>query len=364
MIKIAVAAVLGIHGLIHLMGFAKGFGLAEVEALSLPISRGWGAVWAAAGVGVVAAVIAWLAHAGWWWMLGAPALIASQVAIIAFWSDARFGTIGSVVLLIAVVLGFGAWRFAGRAEAAIERLTAGAPAIAPVAVSPGDLEELPAPVRRWLEGAGVVGRVRDRTVFITQRGEMQTSRGGRWMRFRAEQWVAVAGSPGFVWVADVDGPLGVTIAGLDQYVADEGATRIELLSLIPVVDERGPTIDQGALVRYLAEMIWYPSAALGPDVSWEAIDASSARATLRRGELEVAGVFRFDDRGRAVGFEARRYRDDQLRDWVIDNDPASFRELAGVLVPTRSTVSWVDGGDEPWTWLRLEIATLRRIGGT
>src|SRR5229473_2026019 len=38
-------ALLGVHGLIHLMGFAKAFGYADLPQLTQPISRAWGVVW-------------------------------------------------------------------------------------------------------------------------------------------------------------------------------------------------------------------------------------------------------------------------------------------------------------------------------
>jgi hypothetical protein len=35
-------ALIGVHGLIHLIGFAKGFGYADLPQLTQPISRAWG----------------------------------------------------------------------------------------------------------------------------------------------------------------------------------------------------------------------------------------------------------------------------------------------------------------------------------
>jgi len=43
-----------LHGLIHLMGFAKAFGYAELPQLTQPISREWGVLWLLAGGLVVA----------------------------------------------------------------------------------------------------------------------------------------------------------------------------------------------------------------------------------------------------------------------------------------------------------------------
>lgn len=268
-----------------------------------------------------------------------------------------------VVLLataLAAGVAFGRRRFAARADSEVARFAERAPATGGDVVTAGDLAALPAPVARWLERSGAVGRPRSQTVRLSQRGELQPRPGADWMPFRAEQWVLVD-DPAFLWIAHVAGPFGLHLAGRDRYLDGRGSMRIELLSLVPVVDAAGPTIDQGALVRFLAEMMWYPSAALSPAVTWESIDPTSARATIRHGGLEVSGVFRFED-GDPMGFEARRYRDGELETWIVDNAPDAFGEHDGVRVPTRSTITWRDDGGETWTWLRLEVVSLERDG--
>jgi hypothetical protein len=357
--KWLVVLVLLVHGLIHALGFVKAFGLADIEQLRQPISRPWGMLWGACALVLVAAAAARIAGGPWWWTLAAPGVVASQVVIVAFWTDARFGTFANVVLLVPVVLGFGSSRFAARVEAEVGRLAERAGAGEVAVVEARELEALPPPVQTWLGRAGVVGRPRARTVHLTQRGELQTAPDGEWTPFTAEQYV-LAHDPTFVWIAEVDGRFGLRMAGLDHYLDGRGAMRIELLSLVPVVDRSGPTIDQGALVRFLAEAMWYPSAALEPYLRWEAVDDRRARATIRRGGVVASGVFRFDEGGDVVGFEARRYRDDTLEDWLIDNDPEAFGELDGVRVPTRSAITWRDAAGQRWTWLRLEITSLER----
>ena len=54
MLRWALIGLLILHGLIHLMGFAKAFGYAELPQLTQPISRDWGVVWLLAGGLVVA----------------------------------------------------------------------------------------------------------------------------------------------------------------------------------------------------------------------------------------------------------------------------------------------------------------------
>ncbi len=357
MVAVIITALLLVHGLIHAMGFAKAFGLAELASLTQPIGHGWGSAWGACAALLVAAGIARGAGATWWWMLATPGVVASQVLVVAFWTDAKAGTIVNVALLIPVLVGFGTWRFATRVDDAVAQLgmsnTVGA------VVTRRDLADLPPPVARWLESAGAVDRPRDRALTLTQRGSLQTEPGSDWLGFSARQWFAVD-DPGLAWAADVDGPFGTHLAGLDRYIDGAGSMRIEAMSLVAVVDATGPTIDQGALVRFLAETAWFPSAALAPYIEWTPIDDASARATMRWGDVEASGAFRFAPNGDVVGFEARRYRDDELATWIVDNDPAGFAVLGGVRVPTRSTVTWVDDDGSRWTWLRLEVKSIRR----
>jgi Family of unknown function (DUF6544) len=39
-------------------------------------------------------------------------------------------------------------------------------------------------------------------------------------------------------------------------------------------------MDQSSMMRYLSEMMWFPSAFLADNISFEAVDATSARVTL------------------------------------------------------------------------------------
>ena len=81
-------ALLGMHGLIHLMGFAKGFGYADLPQLTQPISRAWGLAWLVAAL-LVTTTTAMLAFgARSYWIAGAFALLVSQAVILSAWRDA------------------------------------------------------------------------------------------------------------------------------------------------------------------------------------------------------------------------------------------------------------------------------------
>jgi hypothetical protein len=107
-----VVILLALHGLIHLMGFVKEWKLAEIPALtgrtlvplSAPVSRVLGAGWLVAAVALLAAAGALALGRDAWLGLALAGVALSQLLIVAWWHDARFGTIANVLLLGAVVI--------------------------------------------------------------------------------------------------------------------------------------------------------------------------------------------------------------------------------------------------------------------
>jgi hypothetical protein len=358
--SIGFSVVVFLHGLIHLMGFIKAFNLAAIQQLTLDISRPAGLLWLAAAVLFTATATALLLGRSWWWLIAAAALVLSQVLIIMYWRDAKFGSIANAIVLAGVILGYGSWSFGLQA---VENRRALLEAASPEGkiISAETVAGLPPVVQTWIGKSGVIGKKSSRIVHLKQQGEMRTKPDGKWMPFTAAQWFT-ASNPGFVWHADVEAPFGIRLAGLDTYREGKGHMLIKLLSLIPVVDARGDEIDQGAMVRYLAEIIWFPSAALSDYIKWEQVDATAARATMTAGGTSATGTFHFSPRGDVLKFTAKRYysRNDQttLEDWIITIDPDSYSSFSGVRIPTRSTVTWkLKDGD--FTWLRLRITEIQ-----
>ena len=103
---IAFAAFLVVHGMIHLLGFAKAFGLAELPQLHQPVSTLMGPLWLIAALLFVAAGVCLLVWPRGWWALGAIAIVVSLVAIVPSWSDAKFGALADVIALAGVIFGF------------------------------------------------------------------------------------------------------------------------------------------------------------------------------------------------------------------------------------------------------------------
>lgn len=90
-----------VHGLIHLMGVAEGWGLADVEQLTEPVGGGVAVLWLMAALGVLGAAVMTALRVQGWWLVTAAAAVVSQVAIFTSWGDAMAGTAANVLMIAA-----------------------------------------------------------------------------------------------------------------------------------------------------------------------------------------------------------------------------------------------------------------------
>jgi hypothetical protein len=348
------AGIVGLHGLIHLLGAAKGLGWAEVSSLEATISPGAGVAWLAAAVLMMVTTVAYLSNAHWWWIPGVVALAVSQTLIVMSWQAAWAGTTINVLLLIGCVLAYGSWQFQSMVQGELASLTKDA---TEVRVSEEDLADLPEPVQRWLQTSGALDKPASETTSLSQTGRLKTEPGGNWMPVRANQTVSVQ-PPAFLWTASVEAVPQIHLAGRDKFIDGHGEMLIKLLSLVPVAHSTGNEIDQGALVRYLSEMVWYPRAATQDYIEWEEVDDHHAEATMQYKGVEGTGVFTFAD-GRPVRFEADRFYDRPngatKERWVVEM--SKHKELGGLMVPTKAAVTWKL--DPDFTWYELQISSLK-----
>ncbi len=322
--RVALSILIAVHGLIHLMGFAKAFELASLEALRLPVSRPAGVVWLVAALlllGAATALLLW--PRGFWW-LGAAGLATSQVLIVMAWSDARFGTVANVIGLAAVAYGAFAWGpFGLRAEYEArvrEALTASPTSSGGGPIAEADLAPLPAPVQRYLRHAGVVGTPRVRGFRARMTGRIRSAADAPWMPFQAEQHNLYDPPRRFFWMEATRA--GLPVDGLHAY-DDRGASmRVRLLSMIPVVDVRGPEMTRTETVTVLNDIcLFAPGRLLDPAIRWRELDSNRVLATYVNGPNTVRATLVFDDTGALVDF--------------VSDDRPSLAEDGVTLLPQR-----------------------------
>lgn len=362
--RLLFALVVLLHGSIHLLGFVGELSLTKIEGITPstlppPWRQVLGVCWLLVTLLFLGAFATFLLRWPSWWMLGLPAVVFSQLLIFIYWSDAKVGTLANLIMIVPVLLALGASRFDARVDREVLSLFEGANG-STATVTESDLEALPAPVSRWLERTGVIGASRVRTTRLKQSGLMRTEPEGAWLPAEARQYFSID-PPAFSWRVHVTMMKVLPIEGRDAYVDGRGHMLITLGGLVPFVDGRGDEIDQGTLLRFLGEIMWTPTAALTPFVEWAPIDATHARATMRHGGISADGIFSFDEEGRMVSMEARRFmgsgKGAVLTDWFAE--VTAWQRFHGIELPSEGQVSWrLPEGEftyDQWTITELDF---------
>lgn len=207
------------------------------------------------------------------------------------------------------------------------------------------LSTLPVPVRRYFQNVLTDGRPMLRTVRLEQKGRLKISpEAAEWSAFYARQSVS-AQTPGFVWDARIKVAPMAHVRVRDAYVGGKASGEVSLLSLIPLgSDSHKPELDAGALYRYLAEAVWYPTALLpASGVQWLAVDDNRAVATLRVQDAVASLEFRFNDAGEVTGvYTTERYG---LFNGRYEQHPwegrfSDYQRVGGMKIPMQGEVGW------------------------
>lgn len=248
--------------------------------------------------------------------------------------------------------------FSSMVSRSVSGLAADAGADGPAGKFTYSLEGLPGPVQRYFRHVLPEGQEYIRFVRLKQKAEIKTSEGGKWMPLEAEQYFTVE-KPGFVWHAMVRPAPLLWIEGRDMYYHGRGSMFIKLLSAVGLVDARGSELDQGALLRYLSEMPWFPTSLLSGagNIKWEPMDDEKARATIKDGDLTVSAVFYFNGAGEITRMETMdRYNSEEKKKMKYTTHYSNYQIMGGVKIPTEGVVEW-NYPDRDFQYFRLQGIT-------
>lgn len=111
-------------------------------------------------------------------------------------------------------------------------------------------------------------------------------------------------------------------------------------------------------------MIWSPAALLpGPGITWEAVDADTARVTVQRGDLSQAIDVTVDAEGRPVTVSFQRWSDANPekihRLQPFGAEMSDFREVGGFRLPFLVTAGNMFGTEEYFPFFIAEVREIR-----
>ncbi len=312
-LRAAFAALLVLHGAIHLLGAAKGLGWADVDTLRQPIGAAAGAAWLMAGALVVLAAVMLVTGSRGWWVCAGVAAVVSQAMVVTAWSDAWAATAVNVALLLAAGYGLATYGpgsltaqyEAGQHDAAVAVASGTA---RPGVVTEADLAALPQPLAECVRASGAVGRPRVTGFTATLHGRIRSGPGSPWMPFTGRQANTFGPEPTRYFLIEA------RKAGLPVWVFHafdrHASMRARLLSVVPVADGSGPDLDRAETVTLFNDLVLFaPAALVDAPVRWEPVDDRHVRGRYTAHGITVTAEITLDDRHRVVDFVS----DDRLR---------------------------------------------------
>lgn len=213
------------------------------------------------------------------------------------------------------------------------------------------------PVARYLTNAIHRPR-RILAATIEQRGEIRLgAKAGPWRPFTATERFTT-GRPRFEWHARVHLAPFVNIDVRDTYAIGAGSIKAMLFG-IPIVSQHGRReLNEGALQRYLAEAVWFPTALMsGVALSWDVLDAHNAVAEIRDRRTSVSLMFRFNDEDEVTDiFSPARYRATKQgfvpTPWAVRC--RDYFDIDGFRIPRQCEAEWLLP-EGPMTYWRGEV---------
>ena len=196
------------------------------------------------------------------------------------------------------------------------------------------LSNLPEPVQRYFKHVLTNGQPYISYIRLTHDGQFKSGLKKDWADIKGEQYYTTE-NPGFIWKGKTS-----LFTARDMYIAGKGRLIVSLFSLLSIVNAQGEKYNQGELLRWLGESVWFPTNLL-PDenLQWTPIDSLSAKLIFNYKGLSLFYIVRFNVSGEIIQMETKRYMDEEnLETWIIKL--SDYKAINGIVIPTKAEVMW------------------------
>jgi hypothetical protein len=206
------------------------------------------------------------------------------------------------------------------------------------------LEGLPPPVRQFFRDNGWLGQQRESYAEIRWAdSRIKLKPKGKWMSLCTRQYNFIYPPVRLAYMrAHLLGF--IPFEGRDRYAEGQGHMLGVLGRLIRIFDEHNVETAEGAAIVLLAESLIIPGYALSPYLAWEAVDDRQAIARFRQGDIDVGGVFHFNEQGEYVRFTSteRPYKSPRagFQHTPFSIDIGRYQIQDGLRYPSAVSATW------------------------
>lgn len=337
--RLVLILLMSLHGFIHLMGFVKAFNLSEIKALNLPISKPLGIVWGISFLLFAILILMYAMKNPYWWLIGFLAVFISQLLIIHFWQDAKFGTIANVIILLAVIAGYGNWSFENSYKNEVQQGLKRTSVLEKQILKEKDIEHLPSPVQQYLRYVGVINQPKVNTAKIIFSGKMR-SKDQDWFDFTSEQY-SFFDQPErlFFMKAKIKG---LPTSGFHFYKNKKARMNIKLLSLFSIVNIEGKDLFKAETVTVFNDMcILAPASLIDPRIKWKSIDETSTQATFTNNGVSISATLYFNKQGQLINFISDdRFEINENKSYRFSTPISEYRKFGNYKLMSYGEAIW------------------------
>jgi len=199
---------------------------------------------------------------------------------------------------------------------------------------------LPEPVQLYFKHVLKEGQPYISYVRLSHDGYFKPDQKKDWVEIEGEQYFT-SKKPGFIWKARTS-----LFTVRDMYISGKGRIIVSLFSFFKIVNGEGPDYNQGELLRWLGEGVWFPTNLLPNEhLEWTPIDSESAGLTFNYNGLSLFYKVSFNEKGEITQLETERYMgEESLETWI--GRVGDYKEINGIIIPTKIEAIWrLEAGD-------------------
>ncbi|MEB2775039.1 DUF6544 family protein [Algoriphagus sp. D3-2-R+10] len=349
-----------LHALIHLFGFVKGFDFKEVKELTLPISKPMGMVWLAAATLFAIYGILNFSNTKYAWVVGFIAVIISQILVLLFWKDAKFGTILNLLIFVVSLVGLGSYLLKREFSEKVKIDFSSNNSLSTEILMETDITHLPPVVQKYLRYTKSVGQSKVMNFRAEFVGRMRGNANDKYMNLQSVQYNFYQ-KPSHYFFMEAS-RMGLPATGLHLYQNETAVFEVKLLNWLKVVDAKGDKMNQAETVTLFNDMCFIaPATLIDKRITWEIINATSVKGIFKNGNISISAVLYFNDKGELINFISNdRYETDgkQYNNYPWATPVEDYRMMNGYFLPSKAKLLYLKPEGD-FTYGELEYKSVK-----
>ncbi|MBP6512138.1 MAG: hypothetical protein KA347_05685 [Bacteroidia bacterium] len=332
--KISIIILLILHGLLHILGFTKAFGIYSANQLTQPISKSTGTLWLLAFALFLITALLYASKNNSWWMVGVASVFVSQILILYSWHDAKYGTLANIIIVIACIIGYGTWGFYQKYKNDVQTAMQEKEYFQNSILSETDIQQLPESIKKYIRYSGCIGNPKVNNFKIILNGKIRKDEQSEWMPFTSEQYNFMNPPTRLFYMkAEMKN---LPVSGYHCYKNGIAFMDIRLFSLFKVQFQEGKEMNEAETVTFFNDMCCMaPATLIDKRIIWQEVDSMHTNARFTNNGITINAELFFNKEGELVNFKSNdRYNADTGKKLPWSTPLRKYKEKSGHKFPS------------------------------